>query len=182
MTNVVDFLAFKRAAGVVPSQSEQAELSHVATSEAQSPRRSVARDDSFPPAVSDLDIIGAKGRGKSVLKLLRFHLDTAFVVDEDGRDYLESPESHKQCRAFFELFGFDLNEYGRAEDIYELWFTLSSFYVPYVRHAIVKPPYFDVMASGFCDDWHTYIHAVVAGDKATASRLSGRVRIGTLGF
>jgi hypothetical protein len=182
MTNSVDFLAFKRAAGLVPTPSEEPQPAPVAKPETQSSEWSTVRDDAFPPAVSHRDILLAKGHDKSVLRLLRFKLSASFVVDEDGRDYLESPASHERCRAFFAMFGFDLDQYARAEDIFELWLTLKDFYVPFVRHAIAEPRHFDVMASGFCDDWHNYIHAVVAGDTATAGRLSSRVRIGTLGF
>jgi hypothetical protein len=182
MTNVVDFLAYAGRA----AQKAAAPKPGVEKSQADPALKSLYRQPEMyretTPGAGSLPAISANGRRESVLALLTFQLPDSYIVGDDGRDYVEDLELHEQCRDFFDLFGFDLAKYKHADNIRDVWLTLSSFYVFFVRIAIEEPPHFEVMSAGYSDDWRRYIRAVAAGDAEIAKQLSTHVQLGTNGF
>jgi len=176
MGTVIELAAFRRAKAFPPTAPNAVQPLSVQTAKPRPSATTLSADDQWNalsrPATFKPGTAISSRKKEAVLQLLDFEFPNDIVVDDDGREYLWYVAEHERARAFFRLFGFDIDMLEDADAMHALWLRLDGYSL-YVKKYLEDPRWFcESMTCNMPAVWYRYIKAIAQQDQAQAARLS----------
>ncbi|WP_207005161.1 hypothetical protein [Trinickia mobilis] len=176
MGTVIELAAFRRAKAIPRKAAYAVRPPSEPSTKPHPPTKSLSPDDRWnaltrPVAFKPGAPIDSRKK-QEVLQLLEFEFSTNIVVDDDGREYLWYPDEHEKARAYFRLFGFDIDTLSDADAMYALWLRLSACAL-YVKKYLENHQWFcESMTADMPAAWFRYVKAIARRDYGQTARLS----------